>query len=288
MQQEKNQDSSNWTEIIKPQRSLFDLRLKDVWNYKDLLFMFVKRDFVANYKQTILGPLWFIIQPVLTTLMYTIVFGNFAKISTNGQPKILFYLAGVTIWNYFSDTFNRTSSVFTSNANIFGKVYFPRLIVPLSIIVSGLIRFSIQFTLFMSFLIYYLLQSNDTVNPNMYVLLTPVLLFLMAGLALGAGMIISSMTTKYRDFTYLVSFGVTLLMYATPVIYPIEFLPQKYKTIIMLNPLSGIVETFRYAWLGSGSFSWQLLGYSFCFVIMLLMFGIVIFNKVEKNFMDTV
>jgi len=288
MQQEKNQDSSNWTEIIKPQRSLFDLRLKDVWNYKDLLFMFVKRDFVANYKQTILGPLWFIIQPVLTTLMYTIVFGNFAKISTNGQPKILFYLAGVTIWNYFSDTFNRTSSVFTSNANIFGKVYFPRLIVPLSIIVSGLIRFSIQFTLFMSFLIYYLLQSNDIVNPNMYVLLTPVLLFLMAGLALGAGMIISSMTTKYRDFTYLVSFGVTLLMYATPVIYPIEFLPQKYKTIIMLNPLSGIVETFRYAWLGSGSFSWQLLGYSFCFVIMLLMFGIVIFNKVEKNFMDTV
>jgi len=288
MQQEKNQDSSNWTEIIKPQRSLFDLRLKDVWNYKDLLFMFVKRDFVANYKQTILGPLWFIIQPVLTTLMYTIVFGNFAKISTNGQPKILFYLAGVTIWNYFSDTFNRTSSVFTSNANIFGKVYFPRLIVPLSIIVSGLIRFSIQFTLFMSFLIYYLLQSNDTVNPNMYVLLTPLLLFLMAGLALGAGMIISSMTTKYRDFTYLVSFGVTLLMYATPVIYPIEFLPQKYKTIIMLNPLSGIVETFRYAWLGSGSFSWQLLGYSFCFVIMLLMFGIVIFNKVEKNFMDTV
>jgi lipopolysaccharide transport system permease protein len=220
--------------------------------------------------------------------MYTIVFGNFAKISTNGQPKILFYLAGVTIWNYFSDTFNRTSSVFTSNANIFGKVYFPRLIVPLSIIVSGLIRFSIQFTLFMSFLIYYLLQSNDTVNPNMYVLLTPLLLFLMAGLALGAGMIISSMTTKYRDFTYLVSFGVTLLMYATPVIYPIEFLPQKYKTIIMLNPLSGIVETFRYAWLGSGSFSWQLLGYSFCFVIMLLMFGIVIFNKVEKNFMDTV
>jgi lipopolysaccharide transport system permease protein len=288
MQQENNQNNSDWTEIIKPQRSLFDLRLKDVWNYKDLLFMFVKRDFVANYKQTILGPLWFIIQPVLTTLMYTIVFGNFAKISTNGQPKILFYLAGVTIWNYFSETFNRTSSVFTSNANIFGKVYFPRLIVPLSIIVSGLIRFSIQFTLFMSFLIYFLIQSNEIVQPNIYILLTPVLLFLMAGLALGAGMIISSMTTKYRDFTYLVSFGVTLLMYATPVIYPIEFLPQKYKTIIMLNPLSGIVETFRYAWLGTGSFSWQLLGYSSCFVIMLLMLGIIIFNKVEKNFMDTV
>ncbi len=285
---QQNKYSPTWTEIIQPKRSLFDLRLKDVWNYKDLLFMFVKRDFVANYKQTILGPLWFIIQPVLTTLMFTVVFGNFAKISTDGQPKILFYMAGVTIWNYFSDSFNRTSSVFTANASIFGKVYFPRLIVPLSIIVSGLIKFSIQFALFIGTLTYFLFKSNISVHPNIYVLLTPLLLLLMAGLALGAGMIISSMTTKYRDFTYLVTFGVTLLMYATPVIYPIAFLPIKYKSIVMANPLSGIVETFRYAWLGSGTFSWQLLGYSSCFVIILLILGIVIFNKVEKNFMDTV
>ncbi len=280
--------STNWTETITPKSSLFDLRLKAVWEYRDLLFMFVKRDFVANYKQTILGPLWFIIQPVMTTLMFTVVFGNFAKISTDGQPKMLFYMAGVTIWNYFSESFNRTSSVFTTNSGLFGKVYFPRLIIPLSIIFSGLIRFSIQFALFMSFLIYFLIKSNDSVHPNLYVLLTPFLLILMAGIALGAGMIISALTTKYRDFTYLVSFGVTLLMYATPVIYPIAFLPEKYKTIAMANPLSGVVETFRYSWLGSGTFSWGLLGYSFCFMIALLFCGIIIFNKVEKNFMDTV
>ena len=250
--------------------------------------MFVKRDFLATYKQTILGPLWFIIQPILTTLMFTIVFGNFAKISTDGQPKILFYLAGITIWNYFSESFNKTSVVFTANASIFGKVYFPRLIVPLSIVTSGLIRFAIQFALFLSILLFYFLKTGSMVQPNRMAFLTPMLLIFMAGFALGTGIIISAMTTKYRDFTYLVTFGVTLLMYATPVIYPISSLPPKYKTIAMANPISAIVETFRYGWLGSGTLSWGALLYSFTFMFLLLSIGVLVFNKVEKTFMDTV
>jgi lipopolysaccharide transport system permease protein len=277
-----------WTDIIKPRRHWLDLRLHEIWEYRDLLVMFVKRDFSAMYRQTILGPLWFIIQPLLTTVMFTVVFGNFARISTDGQPKMLFYLAGVTIWNYFAESFNRTSSTFTVNASLFGKVYFPRLIMPLSVISSGLIRFSIQFILFISVLSYYILQPGSTVQPNHLVFLTPVLLILMAGIALGAGLVISALTTKYRDFTYLVTFGVTLLMYATPVIYPTTTIEEKYRFWVQLNPLSGIVETFRYGWLGSGSFSWSALGYSFAFMIVLLTGGIIVFNKVEKNFMDTV
>ncbi len=277
-----------WTDVIRPSRSLFDLRLKAVWNYRDLLIMFVKRDFVANYKQTILGPLWYIIQPIFTTIMFTVVFGKFAKISTDGQPRMLFYMAGITIWNYFSESFNRTSSVFASNAGIFGKVYFPRLIMPLYIIISSFMRFAIQFLLFLSFLIYFLNKPNSVVHPNSYALLTPFLLLLMAGFALGAGMIISSITTKYRDFRYLVSFAVSLLMYATPIIYPVNFLPQKYQIYVLANPLSGIVEAFRYGWLGSGKISWWALGYSTGFMFVLLFIGLIIFNKVEKNFMDTV
>lgn len=284
----QQKQSSQWTETILPKRSLIDLRLKEVWHYRDLLAMFVKRDFLATYKQTILGPLWFIIQPILTTLMFTVVFGNFAKISTDGQPKVLFYLAGVTIWNYFSDSFNKTSTVFVSNASIFGKVYFPRLIVPLSIVASGLIRFGIQFALFITILLFYIIRPNTLVNPNVFALLTPLLLIFMAGFALGMGIIISALTTKYRDFSYLVTFGVTLLMYATPVIYPISSLAPKYKLIAMANPLSAILESFKYGWLGSGSFSWGALLYSFSFMFALLSIGIIVFNKVEKNFMDTV
>lgn len=284
MTAEKNQ----WTDTITPRYSLFDLRLKAVWEYRDLLFMFIKRDFVANFKQTILGPLWFIIQPLFTAMMFTLVFGKFARISTDGQPRMLFYMSGITIWNYFADCFSKTSSVFTSNAGIFGKVYFPRLIMPLAIVTSGLIRFSIQFALFLGFLFFFMTKPNNIAHPNVYALLTPFLVLLMAGFALGAGMIISAMTTKYRDFNYLVSFGVTLLMYATPVIYPIGFLPQKYKAIALANPMSAIVESFRYAWLGSGTFSWSMLAYSVGFMLTLLTAGVLVFNKVEKSFMDTV
>lgn len=275
-------------DIIKPKRSILDLRLIEVWEYRDLLFMFVKRDFLASYTQTILGPLWFFIQPIFTTIMFVFVFGNIAGISTDGQPKILFYLSGLVIWNYFSDSLNKTANIFVSNAGMFGKVYFPRLITPLSIVVSGLLRFVIQFLLFISIFIFYYFKGEVFFHWNAAVALLPVLLILMAGFALGMGMIISSLTTKYRDLAMFIGFGVGLLMYATPVIYPLNSVPSKYQYIVNANPISSIVETFRYAFLGSGSCSLTSLTYSIVCMIVLLFSGIVIFNKVEQNFMDTV
>ncbi len=280
--------TETFTEVIKPRRSLLELRLGEVWHYRDLLRMFVRRDFVATFKQTILGPTWFFIQPLLTTLMFTLVFGNIAGISTDGMPKLLFYLSGLTIWTYFSETFTKTSNVFVANAGIFGKVYFPRLIMPLAIVTSGLLRFGVQIILFLAIWIYYLLTQPEVVHPNMGIALVPLLIIMMAGFALGAGMIFSSLTTKYRDLTMLITFGVTLLMYATPVIYPLTAVPEKYRSLVMANPISPIVETFRYAFLGSGQFSWGNLLYSFTWMIVLLISGTIIFNKVEQNFMDTV
>ena len=281
-------DDTNWTEIIEPKTSLLDWRLKEVWSYRDLLRMFVRRDFVTNYKQTILGPLWFFIQPIFTAITFTIVFGNFAGISTDGQPRIVFYMAGLTLWNYFSECFNNASSVFTKNANIFGKVYFPRLIMPLTIVVSNLIKFGIQFLLFLCIYFYFIWNGSGTIQPNVFILLTPFLLFLMAGISLGAGMIFSSLTTKYKDLTFLLTFGIQLLMYATPVIYPLASIPEKYKFYVLLNPLTSVIETFRYAYLGTGTFSWFDLGYSAIFMLVLLLLGIMIFNRVERSFMDTV
>ena len=277
----------HWTEEITPKTSLLDLNLKEVWHYRDLMFMFVKRDFVTFYKQTILGPLWFFVQPLLTTIMYVIVFGNIAKISTDGLPMMVFYLCGITFWNYFSECFTKTASVFKDNASIFGKVYFPRLVMPLSIVVSNLIKLSIQFFLFIVILLWYKFQGAN-VHPNMYILLTPYLIILMAIIALGAGMIISSLTTKYKDLIFLITFGIQLLMYATPVIYPLSTLPAKYAFIIKANPLSAVIETLRFAFTGSGTFSWMHLGYSSVFAFVLLAIGAIIFNKVEKTFMDTV
>lgn len=276
-----------WTDTIGAETSTFNINFREVWRYKDLLFMFVKRDFVTFYKQTLLGPLWFIIQPLLTTIMYVIIFGNVAKLSTDDSPKILFYLAGVTIWNYFSETLTKTSSVFTANASIFGKVYFPRLIMPLSLVVSGLIKFGVQFLIFISVLFFYLI-TTDTVHPNSYLLLTPVLVFLMAILALGLGMIISSMTTKYKDLSFVISFGIQLFMYATPVVYPLSTLSEQYKSILLLNPLTGIFECFRFAFLGTGDFQVSMLIYSAVVSFIILAIGIVVFNKVEKSFIDTV
>ena len=276
-----------WDQVIRPHSSLFDLQLKEVWAYRDLLVMFVKRDFVATYKQTILGPIWFFIQPLLTTLTYILIFGNIAKISTDGIPMTLFYMAGITLWNYFADCLNKTSTVFKDNANIFGKVYFPRLVMPLSIVASNLVRFGIQFLLFLVFWLYYLIQGN-AVHPNLYILLTPYLVLLMALLALGAGMIITALTTKYRDLVFLLTFGTQLLMYATPVIYPMSALPPKYAWFIRANPMSSLIESFRYGFTGSGEISWMALGYSSLFTLVLLAMGTVIFNRVEKSFMDTV
>ena len=277
----------DWSEIIQPRTRLLDLGLRDVWRYRDLVMLFVRRDFVSTYKQTILGPIWFFIQPLLTTITYMIVFGSIANLSTDGLPQLPFYLAGVTIWNYFAQTLTTVSTVFTANAAIFGKVYFPRLTMPLSIVVSNLIRFGIQFALFLAVWAYYLI-AQDSLHPNAYILLTPVLLLLMGLLSLGLGMIFSALTTKYRDLAMLLAFGVQLLMYATPVIYPLSKLPLKYKPFILANPLSSIVETFRYAFLGSGTFSWLALGYSAAVTAVILVVGTVIFNKVQKSFTDTV
>jgi lipopolysaccharide transport system permease protein len=273
--------------VIKPKNKLFEVNFKEIWDYRDLFSMFVKRDIITQYKQTVLGPLWFLIQPILTVIIYMVVFGGFAKLSTDGLPQPLFYLAGVVTWNYFSDCLNKTSSTFTTNQAIFGKVYFPRLIVPLSTVASGLIRLGIQVLLFVAIYIYYLVVGVN-IAPNSYAILIPVLILMLAGLSLGFGIIISSMTTKYRDLTILFTFVVQLWGYATPVMYPLSMVPSKYQWLVALNPVTAIVETFKYVTMGVGTFSWGQLGYSFGFMIVLLGVGIVVFNKVQRSFMDTV
>lgn len=280
-------DQQEWNLIIRPKKHLFDINLKDLWRYRDLIQLFVRRDFVASYKQTILGPLWFIIQPLLTTLMFTVVFGRIANIPTDDIPPFLFYLTGLTAWNYFSSCLNSTSNTFVSNAGIFGKVYFPRLAVPISVVISGLFRFLIQFGFLIVFIIIFAIKGTP-IHINFVLLLLPVLLLIIAVMGLGFGIIISSMTTKYRDLTNLIGFGVQLWMYATPIIYPLSEIPAKYKFFILANPMTPIVETFRYALLGKGSFDPLYLAYSFGFTLILLIIGIVMFNKVEQSFMDVV
>ena len=283
-----HKDTHDWT--IESKNSLFDLKLKEVWAYRDLLGLLVRRDFVSFYKQTIFGPLWFFIQPLLTTIMFTFVFGNIAEISTDGLPKPLFYMAGITAWNYFADCLTKTSTVFKDNASIFGKVYFPRLIMPLSIVVSNLVRFGVQMLLFIAVILYYYFDGANF-NVTWAILLFPLIVALMALLGLGTGMIISAMTTKYRDLAFLVTFGVQLLMYATTVAYPLSLALEKfpeYSWVVEYNPMTALIEAFRYGFLGEGTFSWHDIGYSALVTFSFLLFGIIIFNKVEKNFIDTV
>ena len=276
-----------WDLEINPKSNLFDLRLKDLWNYRDLLWLLVRRDFVSFYKQTVFGPIWFFIQPIFTTIIFTFVFGKMAGISTEGAPPALFYLAGTVTWNYFADCLTKTSTVFKDNANIFGKVYFPRLIMPLSIIVSNLIKFGVQFILFACMLSWYMIKG-ETVHPNLYILLFPVVIFLMALQGLGLGLIVTALTTKYRDLAFLVTFGVQLAMYATPIIYPMSAAPEKYRQIIALNPLSGLIEAFRYGFLNTGHFYSKPFFYSLVASIIIFLAGLIVFNKVEKNFVDTI
>lgn len=282
-----NLSDKNWDLSIKPRKHLFDINLKELWRYRDLIMLFVRRDFVAKYKQSILGPLWFIIQPLLTTIMFVVVFGNIAGIPTDGLPKMLFYMSGIVCWTYFSTSLSTTSDTFIANAGIFGKVYFPRLASPISIVISNLIQFGIQFSFLLAFMLFYWLKGTP-ICPNITVLLIPFLIILMAGLGLGFGIIISSLTTKYRDLRFLITFGVQLWMYATPVIYPVSALPEKYKIFILMNPLTPIVETFRYSLLGSGTFNLMHLAYAVVFTIFVLTIGTIMFNKVERTFMDTV
>ncbi len=272
---------------IGPQSSVFDLHLRDMWDYRDLLWLLVKRDFVSFYKQTVLGPLWFFIQPIFTTIVFVVVFSRLAKISTNGAPPALFYLAGTVAWNYFSDCLTKTSTVFRDNANIFGKVYFPRLIMPVSIVFSNLVKLAIQLILFAVLLVYFLLLGNR-IQPNYIVLLFPIVILLMAILGLGLGLIVTALTTKYRDLAFIVTFGMQLLMYATPVIYPLAAAPAKYRSIIACNPVSGLIETFRYGFLGTGQFYPYAFAYSVIASLIIFILGLIIFNKVEKNFVDTV
>jgi lipopolysaccharide transport system permease protein len=283
----QEQTLKEWDLVIEPQSSLLQLNLKDVWRYRDLLWLLVKRDFVSFYKQTILGPLWFFIQPLFTTIIFTFIFGNLAGLSTDGLPQPLFYMAGITAWNYFADCLTKTSTVFRDNANIFGKVYFPRLIMPLSIVVSNLVRFAVQMLLFFMMIGYYAFTGADF-HLNAYVLLFPVLVLMMALLGLGLGLIITALTTKYRDLAFLITFGVQLMMYATTVIYPLSAAPAAYKWVIELNPMTGIIEAFRYGFLGEGSLTLQTLGYSVIFTLVSLVLGVIIFNKTEKTFVDTV
>ena len=276
-----------WDLVIQGTSPLFDLKLKYIWSYRDLLVLFVKRDIVSFYKQTVLGPLWFFIQPLFTTVVYTFIFGSLAVISTDGLPQSLFYLAGIITWNYFADCLTKTSTVFRDNANLFGKVYFPRLILPLSIVGGNLIRFGIQMLLFLCLIGYYSLQGID-LSPSWALFMFPILVLMMALLGLGIGLIITAMTTKYRDLSFLVVFGVQLMMYTTTVIYPLSAAPDGFKELIELNPMTGIIEAFRYCFLGKGEFTIGSIGYSGLVTLLVLFVGVLIFNKTEKTFVDTV
>ena len=274
--------------IIRPHEKLWKVDLGEIWAYRDLIDLFVKRNIVTVYKQTVLGSLWYLIQPILTVIMNMVVFGGIAHMSTDGIPQPLFYLAGNVCWFYFSDCLNQTSNTFLANQGIFGKVYFPRMVVPISTVISNLLRFGVQLGLFIAVYLYYLICGSD-VCPNWTILTVPVLVFMIAGLSLGFGILISSMTTKYRDFTVLFGFIVSLWMYATPIVYPLSMVTnEKLRTLIMLNPMTSVIEAFKYATLGQGYFSWGALGYSFAFMTVLLVWGIVIFNNVQRSFMDTV
>ncbi len=274
--------------VITPRHKLWSVDFKEIWRYHDLIDLFVRRNIVVQYKQTILGPLWYIIQPILTVIMNMVVFGGIAKMSTDGMPQAIFYMAGNVCWFYFADCLNQTSSTFLANQSMFGKVYFPRLVVPIATVISNLLRFGIQIGLFVAIYLYFLFDGAS-ICPNWAILLIPIFIIMIAGLGLGFGILVSSMTTKYRDLTILFTFIVQLWMYATPIVYPISSVPEgTLRTFIMLNPMSSIIEAFKYATLGQGYFSWLAIGYSFAFMVVLLVVGVVVFNKVQRSFMDTV
>jgi len=280
-------DPESWDLVIRPKRHLLDINLKEIWDYRDLVMLFVRRDFVAKYKQTILGPFWFILNPVISTLMYTLVFAGIAKIPTEGVPPQLFYLSGIVAWSYFAACLNGTSSTFVTNAGIFGKVYFPRLVSPISIIISSMVQLGIQFLLLIAFMIYYTFTGYE-IQFNWHLIYIPLLIINLALMGLGFGIIFSALTTKYRDLTNLMSFGVQLWMYITPVIYPASVVPEKYRIFVLINPVAPLVEAFKYGLIGAGEFNPVRLLYSFVFTIILLFIGVILFNRTEQNFMDTV
>lgn len=279
----------DWTLVIRPHEELLDLRLGEIWRYRDLLVLFVRRDFVAFYKQTILGPIWYILQPLMMTIVFTLVFSKIANIGTDDTPPILFYLAGITLWAYFSETLIKTSDTFFANQHLFGKVYFPRIIVPLSMVISGLIKLAIQFSVFIAMTVFFVWFKDVPLRINEYALLLPVLILILAALSMAFGMIISALTSKYRDLKFALSFGIQLWMYASPIVYPMSIIGGgKWKYLILLNPVSPILECFKLGFLGEGSFNWWHLSYAGSFSVFLLYVAIIIFNRVERTFMDTV
>lgn len=277
----------SWDMIIKPKTGWLDIDVREVWRYRDLIGLFVKRDFVAYYKQTILGPLWYLLQPLLTTIVFTVIFGKFAKIPTDGMPPFLFYLAGNVVWGYFSNTLNATSNTFISNKNMFGKVYFPRLAVPISVTISNLVQFSIQFCLFLVFYFYFYFKGVS-LHPSIWILILPLLVIQMAVLSLGVGILISSMTTKYKDLRFAMGFLTRLWMYATPIVYPLSQVPEKLRSIYILNPMVAIVESFKFVFLGSGSIRNSDILLSWIVTLIVLLGGLILFSRIEKTFMDTV
>lgn len=281
-------NQSDYEHIISPQKGLLDLDLKGLWQYRDLYVMYIKRDIVTYYKQTIFGPLWYVIQPLLTTVMYMFVFGGLAKIPTDGVPQPLFYMAGITLWNYFSQTFTSCSNVFANNSYVFGKVYFPRLVVPLASCTSNLIRLLIQFVLFLAIYVYYVVAQGLAFSMTAAFLICPLVVIVTGLLAMSAGLFFSSWTVKYRDLQYVVQFGVQLVMYATPVIYPLSFAPEKYRWLMNLNPLTPLFEVFKYGCLGEGTFDVRGLLYSVGVLAVMLFLSVVVFNRTEQKFMDTV
>ncbi len=281
------QNDEYFETVIKPKSGWFDINIREILRYRDLIMLFVRRDFVAVYKQTILGPVWFLLQPLFSTVVYTVIFGMVAKIPTDGMPHVVFYMSGIVCWNYFSACLTKNSETFIVNAGIFGKVYFPRLTVPLSVVITNMITFFIQFLLFLGFLVYYYITS-DAIHPNLWLLVIPFLIIEMAALGLGVGILVSSFTTKYRDLAYLLGFGVQLWMYATPVVYPLSQIPDQWRWVYFMNPMAAIVEVFRYAFTGAGSVNFQNLLSSVCITIILLFAGIIFFSRIEKTFMDTV
>lgn len=280
--------NNSWDLVIRPRTRWFELHLDDLWRYRDLVYMFVRRDFVAQFKQTLLGPAWFVIQPILTTIVFTVVFGNIANLSTDRLPKVLFYLSGNVVWMYFAGVLTTTSSTFVGNAHLFGKVYFPRLAVPLSISISHLLKFGLQVLFFLGFWVYFAATGAD-IRFTSAVLLFPLLVLIMAGQALGLGIIFSSLTTKYRDLRFLLEFGVRLAMYATPVIFPLSSITGgRLRLVLLANPMTPIIEVFRLGFLGQGILHWGWLGYSAGFAVVSLLGGVMLFNRVERTFMDTV
>ncbi|MCF8275946.1 MAG: ABC transporter permease [Flavobacteriales bacterium] len=282
------QTEENWSLIIKPKSNWWDLKLGEIWDYRDLVWIFVRRDIVAVYKQTVLGPLWFFLAPIFTVIAYNFVFGSIAGMSTDGIPRPVFYLSGTTLWNYFSVCFTTTSNTFTSNAAIFGKVYFPRLIAPISTVLSTLFKFGVQMLMFLAVLAYYMIYTDSGIHFTSWVLLFPVLVLMMGGLSLGIGIILSAMTTKYRDLQNFIGFGVTLLMYASPVIYPVSAVQGSYAWLVKFNPITPIIEAFRLGFTGTGTVSGLELIYSGSFIVVIVVIGAMLFHNVERTFMDTV